>query len=232
MRFAWSKKQQSNTSFVWDLKTYKNNVLVDFSTFNHPEQIELYNENGLKINTTESEFPEQCLANEYVDEDSTVLELGARYGSVSCIINKKLTDKSKQISVEPDSTVWKALEDNILRNGCTIQIFKGFVSKKKRDLLPYGYAATSVVSDSSNIVSMSVEEIESMYGLQFNTLVADCEGFLEEFFEEHPQLLDQLHTVIFEADYPNKCNYDNIRTALKKHGFIEILSGFQNVYKK
>ena len=43
---------------------------------------------------------------------------------------------------------------------------------------------------------------------------------------------DQLHTVIFEADYPQKCNYDRLRTELKRHGFSEIVSGFQNVFKK
>ncbi len=36
------------------------------------------------------EKDEQDLANKYILEDDIVLELGARYGSVSCIINNKL----------------------------------------------------------------------------------------------------------------------------------------------
>ena len=143
-----------------------------------------------------------------------------------------MTNKKNQVSVEPDSTVWSALEQNISRNNCSVQIYKGFVSKKKRDLLPYGYAATSILSESSTLPSASVEDIEEQYGLTFDTLVADCEGFLGEFFDEHPHLYDQLTTVIFEADYPQKCNYENLRTALKEHGFREIISGFQNVFKK
>jgi FkbM family methyltransferase len=184
------------------------------------------------INSSESEYPEQCLSYTYVDPESTVLELGARYGSVSCIINKRLTNKENQVSVEPDSTVWSALEQNILRNDCNIKLHKGFISKKNRDLLPYGYAATSYVTDNTSIPSVSVEDVEELHGLKFDTLVADCEGFLEEFFDEHPQLYDQLHTVIFEADYPNKCNYEKIRNTLKQHGFQEVIHGFQNVYKK
>jgi len=233
MNFTWSKiGKKKQDPFAWNLNSYQNGTLVDFSTFSKPPQVDLYSETGIKINTTESEYPEQCLANFYIDENSTVLELGARYGSVTCIINKKLANKSNQVSVEPDSTVWSALEDNIARNDCNVNVFKGFVSKKKRDLLPFGYAATSVVSETSTLPSASVEEIEETYGLTFDTLVADCEGFLGEFFDEHPHLYDQLTTVIFEADYPQKCNYENLRTALKQSGFREIISGFQNVFKK
>ena len=233
MKLSWLKNgTKKEDPFAWNLKSYQNGILVDFSNFAKPPQVDLYTEVGVKINTTESEFPEQCLANFYIDETNTVLELGARYGSVSCIINKKLANKTNQVSVEPDSSVWSALENNIARNGCAVNVFKGFVSKKKRDLLPYGYAATSVISETSLLPSASVEEIEEMYGLRFDTLVADCEGFLGEFFEEHPHLYDQLQTVIFEADYPQKCNYDIIRSTLKQHGFREIISGFQNVFKK
>lgn len=233
MKFLWSNiGKPAQTSMDWDLKSYKDGMLIDFSKFTKPVSIDLYTEAGLKINTTESEYPEQCLAHMYVDEASTVLELGARYGSVSCIINKKLIDKTHQISVEPDSTVWSALENNLVRNGCNVRVFKGFISKKNRHLLPYGYAATSIVAESSTIPSVSVEDIEESYNLRFDTLVADCEGFLGEFFEEHPHMYEQLTTVIFEADYPNKCDYNAIRSTLKQHGFREIISGFQNVFKK
>jgi hypothetical protein len=160
------------------------------------------------------------------------LELGARYGSVSCIINKKLETKSNQVSVEPDSNVWNALEQNILLNECTVTLHKGFVSRKPLELLNYGYASVSTPVNQSTKESLSVEQLESKYAIRFDTLVADCEGFLETFFDENPFLYSQLHTVIFEADYPNKCNYDKIRSTLKTNGFKELIHGFQNVYKK
>jgi FkbM family methyltransferase len=229
---TWKKRPKAQSEFNWDLKSYKDGSLVDFSTLSIPPSITLYTETGIKIDTLISEYPEQCLAFSYIDEDATVLELGARYGSVSCIINKKLINKQNQISVEPDPVVWTALNKNIKRNNCSVRVHKGFVSKKTRTLLPYGYAATSVVADTSTIPSSSVEDIEMVYNVKFDTLVADCEGFLGEFFDEHPHLYDQLHTVIFEADYPQKCNYDTLRFNLKNHGFLEIITGFQNVFKK
>lgn len=236
MNFIWSKKKIApSNDFSWanNLSSFdSNNREIDLSKFEQPPKIVLYDENNQLIDNKKSEYPEQCLSHTYIDPESTVLELGARYGSVSCIINKKLANKNNQVSVEPDSMVWNALEQNILRNDCSINLHKGFVSKKSRGLLPYGYAATSYVDNNSNILSLSVEQLEDNYSLKFDTVVADCEGFLEEFFEEHSFLYDQLNTVIFEADYPNKCNYDKIRNNLKSNGFREIIYGFQNVYKK
>lgn len=55
-----------------------------------------------------------------------------------------------------------------------------------------------------------------MYNLKFNVLVADCEGFLQQFFDENPEFYDNLRLVIFEADYPEKCNYGKIVTKLKE----------------
>ena len=45
------------------------------------------------INTNLCENAEQKIANQFIKEDDIVLELGGRYGSVSCVINKKLNDK-------------------------------------------------------------------------------------------------------------------------------------------
>lgn len=76
------------------------------------------------------ERPEQDLVNQYIEENDIVFELGARYGSVSCVINSKLNCKTNQVSIEPDDRVWDALERNKMANNCGFHIVKGFVSKK------------------------------------------------------------------------------------------------------
>jgi hypothetical protein len=63
-------------------------------------------------------------------------------------------------------------------------------------------------------------------------LIADCEGFLEQFFDENPELYAELETVIFEADYAEKCDYKKIENNLLKCGFNPIEQGFQNVWRK
>jgi len=198
--------------------------------------MDIKDQNDISININRIEKREQSLAKQYINENDVVFELGARYGSVSCIINSKLNCKSNQVVVEPDERVWEALERNKKINNCEFNIIKGFVSSKKLGLTSLnsygGYGTTYIINDESKIPSYTMDEIIKKYNLVFNVLVADCEGFLEIFFDENPTFYDNLRLIIFEADYPKKCNYTKIRCALKEKGFIEKLKGHQNVWIK
>lgn len=192
---------------------------------------------GNCVNIEHIEKCEQDLAKQYILENDIVLELGARYGSVSCIINSKLNNKNNQVVVEPDDRVWDALEKNKVNNNCEFNIIKGFISNKKLDLINLGvclggYGATFIESNDTKIPSYSLDEIINKYNLNFNVLVADCEGFLEVFFDENPNFYDNLRLIIFEADYTEKCNYDKIKSKLIEKKFNKILEGDQNVWIK
>jgi FkbM family methyltransferase len=196
--------------------------------------MDIRDENGTRINAC-VEGAEQELANTYITAEDCVLELGARYGSVSCIINSKLRCKKNHVAVEPDERVWKALELNRSTNNCDFHILKGFVSNKKLSLTKVddGYATTSFENKDTTIPSYSLKEIQDTYDLSFNVLVADCEGFLESFLDENPDFPDTLRLIIFEADYPEKCNYTKIRSILEyDKEFTELLFGHQNVWIK
>lgn len=78
----------------------------------------------------------------------------------------------------------------------------------------------------------TLEEIESKYDLRFDTLVADCEGFLEVFMDENPVLYDQLTMILFEKDCPHKCNYDKIIATLRAKGFRQLVAGFHEVWER
>jgi len=193
--------------------------------------------NGKIIDIDQIEKPEQDLANKYILENDVVLELGARYGSVSCTINNKLKNKNNQVVVEPDDRVWESLEYNKKSNNCDFHIIKGFISNKKLSLTNInecldGYGSTFIHDNNSNIPSYSLDEIIEKYNLNFNVLVADCEGFLEVFFDENPFFYDNLRLIIFEADYPEKCNYSKIKNKLNEMKFTKLLEGHQNVWIK
>ena len=193
-------------------------------------------EKGEKIFHLRTERKEQILAEKYITPDSVVLELGARYGTVSCVINKMLSNKKNQVSVEPDERVWDALEDNMKRNDCNFHIIKGFISNKKLALTNVddwrGYGAKSTEDTSSKIPSFTIKEIERKYRLRFNTLVADCEGFLCTFFEENPTFYDQLDLIIFEKDNPTMCSYTGIKNKLKERGFKQLVTLFREVWRR
>lgn len=187
---------------------------------------------GELVDILNIERPEQELADKYIKETDIVLELGARFGSVSCVIESKLNDGKNLVVVEPDEKVWDALETNRKKNQCEFHIIKGFVSNKSFELEGGGYGVTFNKNKMSDIPSISLNDVQNKYNKKFNVLVADCEGFLEEFFDQYPWFYDQLRKILFEADYPEKCNYKKITDTLKEKGFIEELCGHQNVWIK
>ena len=208
----------------------KNNFYEGFEL--EQDNFKFYDENNKIIDHLNLERPEQLIVLKYIKPDDVVLELGARYGTVSCTINKILNNKKNQVSVDPDKKIWDSLEKNKQINNCDFHIIKGFISNKNHTLNGDGYGIYSSQTEESDIPSYTLKEIKDMYNLNFNVLVADCEGFLESFFDENPEIYKELKLVIFEADYPERCNYDSIRKKLKENGFNEILNGHQNVWKK
>jgi len=193
-------------------------------------------EKGDEIDISKTETDEQEIATMFIDPDSVVLELGARYGTVSCAINKQLRNPRNQVSVEPDKTVWDALEKNRIANECQFSTLRGFISNKQLALVnggKDGYAMTGVIGE-SDVPSFSLDSIEQATGLKFDTLVADCEGCLESFFEENPHMYQQLKMITFEHDMPSKCNYNAVKSGLLKAGFVKIHDrhDFHTVWKK
>jgi FkbM family methyltransferase len=194
-------------------------------------------EDGRSIDISQHERDEQDHARYAIRPDSVVLELGARYGVVSCVINKILNNPKNQVSVEPDPRVWDILEKNRDTNGCTFEIVRGLISKVpvrlSFDLMPSGLATKAVPSGGHiNAETFTLEEIQAKYGLKFDTLVADCEGGLGPFFEENPWMYDQLRTVLYEADCPEACDYGLIQRNLQSHGFQNVVYGDRFIWFK
>jgi len=196
-----------------------NNYFKESFTNNPINNFKYYDENNRLIDNMKEEFIEQIQADKYIEPDSKVLELGARYGSVSCVINSKLTNKNNQVSVEPDSKVWDALEKNMKNNSTNFNIVKGFISSKPMELKGFGYGKSFKDVDSSSIPNYTLNDIEEKYKISFDTLVADCEGCLERFFDENKNMYKQLKLVIMEEDVPKRCNYNKIKEELKNNNF-------------
>jgi len=199
--------------------------------------MDIINEYGQAVDTEHFEKREQIHANAFVEPDDVVLELGARFGSVSVVINRKLNNPLNHVAVDPDDRIWNCLERNREVNGCKFHILKGVISRNPVKLaeLDYfaGYGTTSVpTTEPTTVKSYTLEEVQEMYGLKFTTLVADCEGFLEIFFDENPWMYDQLNTVLYETDYPEKCNYDKIAQKLREHGLTNLWYGSHLVWKR
>lgn len=178
------------------------------------------NEKNQKVDYGTFESVEVDLAKKYIKNDDYVLELGARYGGVSCAINGKLKNKTHQYSVEPDHRVWDALETNRKNNNCEFNIIKGTISNEPMKIIE----DTRKFKDNNDWAAYTVP---SSVGIQnhklpdkpFNVLVADCEGFLETFYNENKQLFSQLRCIIIEKDRPDHCNYKFLESEFLNMGF-------------
>ncbi len=193
-----------------------------------------YNEHDQIFDHRWVEPDEQMIVNHILRGDETVLELGARYGTVSCTINKKLKNPMNQVSVEPDPSVWAALDKNRNINNCKFYILNGVISRTPVAFNKHDnpYASFTEKSTTESVNRITIEDLETLLNLKFDTLVADCEGFLEQFFDENPHLYSQLKLVFMEKDGPNRTNYDKIIENLEKHGFRCILPGVHTVWAK
>jgi FkbM family methyltransferase len=150
---------------------------------------------------------EQFLVRKFLPRDACVLELGARYGTVSCVISEVLNDPTKHVAVEPDPSVIEALIKNRDENGGKFHIFNGIVSKdgcelqfidQKFDFHEYG--TYTKPSENPNVENKTLEDVEKMYDVNFDSIVADCEGFFYDFVKENVKSLAKMRVLIYEQD--------------------------------
>jgi len=175
--------------------------------------MQIFDENNKLINIETVENIEQELAKKYIKENDKVLELGARYGSVSIITNKIIKDKNSHYVVEPDKLVWDILYKNMINNNCSFNIIKGIIGNKKYKLVGNGYEKTSIEDDKGDIELFKIPNVD------FNTLIVDCEGYLEIFYNENKNFFNKLNKIILECDRPDICNYDYVLNELKNKNF-------------
>lgn len=212
---TWSNKPEHTYGKPQTIDDLKQDIIKQNIMTNVEEELIFYDEDDKIIDHHNIENIEQQLAKKFVEPEDVVLELGARYGTVSCVTNKIILDKDNHYVVEPDSSVWKALEDNMNINNCKFNIIKGIIGKKPFKLSGYGYA---VSSDSSDSVEAN-NNIFDIPDVPFTTLIADCEGYMETFYNENKEWFKTINKIILECDMPHKCDYGYVTKSLLDLGF-------------
>lgn len=204
---------------------------------------------GKEIDTETWEKDEQKLVRENVKPGACVLELGGRYGVVSWAIQEKLADKKKHVVVEVDNMVIPTLQVNRDNNNCEYHIVNGVVGNREAYVFHLNVASFILFDDEieikkpeavkrnftnfSRVKKYSWDELETLCGYKFDTLVADIEGSFVEFIKEHEHKLDQLKTVIYERDGSGQVDYSVIDSMFSDHGFVmSNCLGDQRVYTK
>lgn len=177
--------------------------------------MKIINENN-RVVSNNIEIVEQELVKKYVKPEDIVLELGARYGAVSITTNKIVNDKSSHYVVEPDEKVWDALGSNMKNNNCDFNIIKGVIGKEKYKISGSNYSTFTEKDLNGTIKNYDIPDVK------FNTLIVDCEGYLEIFYDENKEFFTTLEKIILEADEIDRCNYDRVFDEFIKIGFHQI----------
>ena len=153
------------------------------------------------------EKEEQMLVRKYIPPDATVLEMGARYGTVSCVLSEVLDDPTRHVAVEPDPSVIESLKKNRENNGGKFHIYEGVVSSNGYELQfidpkfeYHEYGTHTKISDNPTVENKSLEQIEKKYNLHFDCVVADCEGFFYDFVKENEERVKDMRVIIYEQD--------------------------------
>ena len=175
------------------------------------------------------------LINKYVKSDMKVLELGARYGTVSVCFDYLLDNPQSQLLVvDPDKNIESCLLKNKTINNCSFNIFNGAISNTQLYVTYNGcgwetktYIEPPVHLKSELIQTHTMNEIQQIYNIHFNCLLADCEGFLLQFIKENDSFFDNLVCVMYEEDCTinHKINntyidYNEIENFLLSKGFV------------
>jgi FkbM family methyltransferase len=173
------------------------------------------------------ELPEQILATQFIKEHARVLEIGGNLGRNTLVISTLLDDPSQHVVLESNSDIVQLLRHNIEQNQYATRIEPSALSYTKLvqqgwNTLPASEAGEGQ-KDWKEVPTITFEELEKKYNIQFNTLVADCEGALYYILKDQPSILDNIEMVIMENDY-NDMDQKRMLDA------ILYLKGFKRAY--
>lgn len=190
-----------------------------------------------------------AMVQKWIQPSSVVLEVGARYGTVSCAIAERQLQSGKLVAVEPDARVWAPLERNRVSHHCKFGVLQGVVGTTSLQIVhvhagnqgygtltvPVGEAPPPPQPGQSHSLgnvaqAYALDQVQQNFGMKFDTLVADCEGCLPTLFEENPKLGPQLTLILTEVHTPAE---EHIVALLQSYGFqlVDSLSRQRVLYR-
>jgi FkbM family methyltransferase len=175
----------------------------------------------------------------YIPSSLPVVELGAALGVVSCLVNRRLGDRRRQVSVEPNPALLPVLESNRRRNGCQFQIVQGALAYDCATVA--FHASESIVdsavarhgaSDTVAVRALSLRDIMTEAGFDRCVLLCDVEGMEQALVRRESRLLRERIAALVIEVHPEILGHSGIselRAGLEDAGF-ELLWDAGNVW--
>lgn len=177
----------------------------------------------LKINhgSFDDELPEQKMAVRYLTGNEKVLEIGGNIGRNSLIIGHILGSNAHNfVTLESDESISKQLKENRDLNNMEFHIENSALSKRK--LIQRGWdtmESNILLPGYININTITLDQLNSKYNIDFDTLILDCEGAFYYILMDMPEILKNIKLIIMENDYKDLYHKIYIDTILKENNF-------------
>ena len=172
----------------------------------------------------QTELPEQIMTVRHLKSSDTVLELGGNIGRNSLVISSLLSNPNKQhVVVETNSKDASTLRQHSKINNLQFNILEGAISANnliqknwrtelapQNGKIPFGYF---------KVKTCTYNDMKDMYNIDFNTIIADCEGCILHLLRDFPEMLHNIEKIILEHDFSTLQDYDEFKNILKINNF-------------
>jgi len=230
-----SDNKPQNTMSLLQTKLQTTPTLVDFSKESSTPCV--LNERGMD-SYCHIETNSRDMVRKWLPSHATVLEVGARYGSVSCVIAAMQKQSGKVVSVEPDFKIWDTLDNNLKKYACQVNVLKGVVGTTAVEVEEIGYSGFGTQSHAAGskvtattAPAHSLTQVEKDFNMHFDTLIVDCEGCFTTLLRENPKLPQQMGMIIVET-HADTSEEQSVAELLKSGFEVVAQEGRQRVLKR
>tara|TARA_Y100000361_G_scaffold77967_1_gene69014 strand:- start:4369 stop:5802 length:1434 start_codon:yes stop_codon:yes gene_type:complete len=229
LKFCFNQNYNLTTNSINILESFGINQLSQVSKINktfidnlcvHVLLTTIHSQIKFQYGSLLDELPEQKMAVRYLTGNEKVLELGSNIGRNSVIIGHILEDSSNFVTLESDPNTIKYLEHNKNINNLKFHIEASALSKKnliQKDWLTY--ESDEIKDGFIKVNTITVDELNKKYNIEFDTLVLDCEGAFYNILRDMPEILNNIKLIIMENDYQDIKLKNFIDDILIKHNF-------------
>lgn len=189
--------------------------------------LNIHNQITINYGSKTDEYPEQLMAVMYIKSTDCVLELGGNIGRNSCVISKILNNSDNLLVIETDPVNVVMLEENKNINSLNFKIERCAISKNP--LIQQGWVSKPIINniipvDWKIINNITWTDLKLKYNMNFNVLVADCEGALYYILKDEPIFLQGFKTIIIENDFIDIKHKEFVNEEFKKFNFKVVYS--------
>lgn len=168
------------------------------------------------------EYQEQLMSSIFLTGNEKILEIGSNIGRNSLVIASILNsaNNSHLVTLESDINIYNQLIHNKILNNVSFYAENSALSK--RNLIQNGWTTIPsdvVLPDYHSVNIIDCVELVEKYGVQFDTLILDCEGAFYYILLDMPEILNNITLILMENDYVIGDHKEYVDSVLTKKGF-------------